>query len=188
MNRTVDYLALTDGDDICGCFWVEFVESKLMSGDLQWDGWTEVLSASFFMIKDESSGCLTGVLALRTSSAFHYTNSSVEPQAALNKMAWFLGSVFFLSLPPSSASVSSTEDMETPSSRHFFIWALDFMCFVRFPSKQTQTQFSESPINWKPELVWLHQHQSKKEKSGSTASETTVLYLKNCILLLYNVI
>lgn len=40
-------------------------------------------------------------------------------------------------LPPSSASVSSTEDMETPNSRHFFIWAFDFMCFVRFPTRHT---------------------------------------------------
>lgn len=36
-------------------------------------------------------------------------------------------------IPASSVSVSSTDVIETPNSRHFFMCALDFICFVRFP-------------------------------------------------------
>lgn len=41
-------------------------------------------------------------------------------------------------IPASSVSVSSTDVIETPNSKHFFMCALDFICFVRFPRKHRQ--------------------------------------------------
>lgn len=45
-------------------------------------------------------------------------------------------------VPDSSISASSTDVIATPSSRHFFMWAFDFICFVRFPIKRQAISFS----------------------------------------------
>lgn len=48
--------------------------------------------------------------------------------------------LFLATLPASSDSSSSTDDSDTPISRHFLPWALDFMCLVRFPLRKGYSQ------------------------------------------------
>lgn len=45
-------------------------------------------------------------------------------------------------VPDSSVSASSTDVIATPSSRHFFMWAFDFICFVRFPITRQKSSSS----------------------------------------------
>lgn len=41
-------------------------------------------------------------------------------------------------VPVSSLSGSSSDDSDSPTAWHFFPWAFDFMCFVRFPSQEQE--------------------------------------------------
>lgn len=93
----------------------------------------------------------------------------------INKIC-FIGPVYLKILPGSSVSSSSTDDSDTPFSRHFLPCAFDFMCLVRFPVRK---EINRGAI-YKIELSMKGYMKGSLTKSSNALWIFLFFYIKVC--------